>query len=289
MRSLLKAGTFAILAGAVITTSACAATEPAPAAPAAPGPAAAAAVDAVGLVDGTSLVTFTTASTTLGQPTTITGLDGDTSLVGIDYRVQDGLLYGVGEAGGLYSITAAGAATKVGELTVPLEGEQFGVDFNPAANALRVISDTGQNLRQPFAMMPLPATVADTKLTNPATAPATGTVPATGTTAAAYTNNDTEMTTATSLFVLNTATGAVALQSPANGGTLAPTGMLGVKPGANSGFDIHSAADGVNTGFAVVAVGSGYELHSIDLLSGKATRVGPLDGAVSDLAVALAG
>ena len=32
-----------------------------------------------------------------------------------------------------------------------LEGENFGVDFNPAANALRIVSDTGQNLRQPFA------------------------------------------------------------------------------------------------------------------------------------------
>lgn len=284
MRALMKASVFAMLTGAVITASAaCASSEPAGSAP--PAPAAAA---VVGLVDGTSLVTFSPASTTLGQPTSITGLAGDTRLVGIDYRVQDGLLYGVGDAGGLYSITNAGAATKVGQLTVPLAGEQFGVDFNPAANALRVISDSGQNLRQPFAMMPLPATVADTALTNPATAPATGTVPAAGTVAAAYTNNDTEMTTATSLFVLDATASRVALQSPANGGTLAPTGNLGVDAGPASGFDILSGAGGMNTGYAAIQVGSGYELHSIDLLSGKATRIGTLDGAVSDIAVALA-
>jgi hypothetical protein len=30
---------------------------------------------------------------------------------------------------------------------VALQGTRFGVDFNPAANRLRVISDLGQNLR----------------------------------------------------------------------------------------------------------------------------------------------
>jgi len=78
----------------------------------------------------------------------VKGLAGDTSLVGIDYRVQDGGLYGVGNAGGIYTLgTADAAATKVGQLTVALSGTSFGVDFNPAANRLRVVSDTDQNLR----------------------------------------------------------------------------------------------------------------------------------------------
>ena len=33
------------------------------------------------------------------------------------------------------------------QLTIPLDGTVFGVDFNPAADRLRIISDTGQNLR----------------------------------------------------------------------------------------------------------------------------------------------
>ncbi|TWF81121.1 uncharacterized protein DUF4394 [Pseudonocardia hierapolitana] len=287
----------ALIAGAaLVATASCAGntpTTPAAAAapvgdPSRPAAGAAAAVDVVGLVDGKSLVRFTTADpTATGEPATVSGLDGDTRLIGIDHRVQDGKLYGVGDEGGLYSLTETGTATRVGELSVPLDGEVFGVDFNPAANALRIISDTGQNLRQPFATTPLPDTVADTELTNPAQAPATGTVPATGVVSAAYTNNDTEDTTATSLFVLDAKVGRISLQSPANGGTLAPTGSLGVDPDAGWGFDIHTDPDGVNTGYATLKVGSGYELHSVDLLTGAATRIGTLDGTVTDIAVAL--
>lgn len=284
----------ALIAGtALVATTSCAGADQVPAALSPPvgGPAASAApreaVDVVGLVDGTSLVRFSTADTALGDRVEVSGLDGDTRLVGIDFRVQDRTLYGVGEAGGLYSLTDAGIATKVGELSQQLEGEVFGVDFNPAANALRIISDTGQNLRQPFATTPLPDSVADTRLTNPAQAPATGTVPATGVVSAAYTNNDTEDTTATSLFVLDAKAGRISLQSPANGGTLAPTGSFGIEADAGWGFDIHTDADGVNTGYATLQVGRGYELYSVDMLSGTATRIDTLDGAVSDIAVDL--
>jgi hypothetical protein len=284
----------ALIAGAaLVATASCAGTDQVPAALSPPvgGPAAAAAtpeaVDVVGLVDGASLVRFTTADTAVGEPVEVSGLDGDSRLVGIDFRVQDRTLYGVGEAGGLYSLSDAGVATKVGELSQQLEGEVFGVDFNPAANALRIISDTGQNLRQPFATTPLPDSVADTGLTNPAQAPATGTVPATGVVSAAYTNNDTEDTTATSLFVLDAKVGRISLQSPANGGTLAPTGSIGIEADAGWGFDIHTNSDGVNTGYATLQVGSGYELHSVDLLSGTATRIDTLDRPVTDIAVDL--
>ncbi len=33
----------------------------------------------------------------------ITGFDTDTRIVGIDFRVQDGLLYAVGDQGGIYT------------------------------------------------------------------------------------------------------------------------------------------------------------------------------------------
>jgi hypothetical protein len=83
---------------------------------------------------------------TIGRISELTG--GDTALVGIDFRVQDGNLYGVGNGGGVYRINRnTAAATFVNSLTVPLDGTVFGVDFNPAADRLRIISDTGQNLR----------------------------------------------------------------------------------------------------------------------------------------------
>ena len=40
-----------------------------------------------------------------------------------------------------------GKATLRSRLNVALEGTSFGVDFNPTVDRLRVISDTGQNLR----------------------------------------------------------------------------------------------------------------------------------------------
>jgi Domain of unknown function (DUF4394) len=79
----------------------------------------------------------------------VSGLQSpDTALVGIDFRVQDGLLYGVGNSGGIYTIdTESAVAIRVSQLTTPLNGTFFGVDFNPAADQLRIISDAGQNLR----------------------------------------------------------------------------------------------------------------------------------------------
>ncbi|MET0190632.1 MAG: DUF4394 domain-containing protein, partial [Pseudonocardia sediminis] len=215
---------------------------------------------AIGLAGGDTLFSFDTANPGAAHEIgTVDGLgSNDESLVGIDFRVQDGLLYGVGSGGGIYTIDDAAKAKQVGQLTVALDGEFFGVDFNPAANALRITSDTGQNLRQPFATFPLAVTAEDTDLTNPAVAPATGTVPAEGVTAAAYTNNDLDTGTATTLFDLDTALDRVSIQSPANAGTLAPTGGLPADIGPDAGFDIYSTlTDGAataNDAFATVEV-----------------------------------
>ncbi|GGT43412.1 hypothetical protein GCM10010271_54270 [Streptomyces kurssanovii] len=216
---------------------------------------------------------------------TVTGLTGDSQLVGIDYRVQDGLLYGVGDAGGVYTIdTSDATATKVSQLSIALQGDFFGVDFNPAADRLRIISDTGQNLRH-NVNVPVGGTVADSTLTTP---PAV--TPALGVTGAAYTNNDLDVATATSLFDIDTANDRVALQSPANAGTLAPTGNLGVDAGPSAGFDIYfSAKDGTNRGFAALQTGDSYRFYRVDLLTGAANDAGafPAAGQVFDIALPL--
>ncbi|MGH8611590.1 MAG: DUF4394 domain-containing protein [Gammaproteobacteria bacterium] len=235
----------------------------------------------------------------------ITGLKGDTSLIGIDFRVQDGLLYGVGNFGGLYTInTQTAVATPVADPTVgPAldivpSGNTFGVDFNPAANALRIVSDTGQNLRHPFATG---QTVNDSALTyGPPVS-----LPATGVTAAAYTNNDDAIavpnaaSTGTTLFDIDTANApaatdpqdVVVIQSPANNGLLVTTGSLGVDAGPQAGFDIFSKRRaGVavsNTAFASLFVTGRYRLYTIDLLTGKATAVGAFDDQVVDIAIRL--
>ncbi|MEU6314760.1 DUF4394 domain-containing protein [Streptomyces sp. NPDC047014] len=247
-------------------------------------------LSAIGLTGDQRLVEFDvnapSKTWSLGK---VSGLRGDSKLVGIDFRVQNERLYGVGDKGGIYTLNTMNAkAMKVSQLTVALSGTAFGVDFNPAANRLRVISDTGQNLRHNIddAAAPLTTTV-DGTLTNPTMPPST----ARGVTGAAYTNNDLNAATATSLFDLDTMADRVSLQSPANAGTLAPTGNLGVNAGLDSGFDIYyDPAAGTNHGFAVLGTGSGYRLYGVDVLTGKATDKGAFAKGtqVTDLALPIA-
>jgi hypothetical protein len=214
----------------------------------------------------------------------VNGLVDDTSLVGIDFRVQDGLLYGVGNAGGVYTIdTSNGYATLVNRLSVPLAGASFGVDFNPAADRLRIVSDTGQNLRHNVNAGGV--TIVDGALNY------TAGVTATGIAAAAYTNNDLDATTATTLFDLDASLDQIALQSPPNNGSLAPTGKLNVDAGAAAGFDIYSTLRGgitkSNQAFAALNVSGYAALYKVTLTTGDTTLVGRLKQGVVDIAVPL--
>ena len=259
----------------------------------------------IGLTGDGRLVRFKTSSPyRLWDIGIVKGLQGhDTALIGIDFRVQDGQLYGVGNQGGLYTINPKTAvATPVPppigpSLDIPLQGTVFGVDFNPAANALRIVSDTGQNLRHPFAGATPGVTVSDAGLTY--VMPPNPTAPATGVTAAAYTNNDLDASTGTSLFDIDTVnTGSatdpqdvVALQSPANAGSLVMTGSLGADAGPVAGFDIYSHLKKnvtvANRAFASLSVGGHYGFYRIDLLTGKAKLIGNFYDDVIDIALPL--
>ncbi|MGH7963258.1 MAG: DUF4394 domain-containing protein, partial [Candidatus Binatia bacterium] len=63
-------------------------------------------LDVIGLTSDGRLVRFRSSNPRRErQIGVVTGLSGsDTALVGIDFRVQDGLLYGVGNGGGIYTI-----------------------------------------------------------------------------------------------------------------------------------------------------------------------------------------
>lgn len=254
-------------------------------------------LNVIGLTSDQRLVSFASRSANrtrdLGK---ISGLQGDTRVVGIDYRVQNGKLYGVGDLGGVYTLNGNAWAHKVSQLTVALSGGDFGVDFNPAANRLRVISDTGQNLRHniddPVGGPAAGTTVADATLTNPAVPPAPGAT-ALGVSGAGYTNNDLSAVTSTTLFDVDTTANRVSVQSPANAGTLVPTGGLGVAATGGAGFDVYSSLrNGVtvsNTAFATLRVGSSYKFYLIDLLTGAATLQGPFPAnrQVVDIAIPL--
>lgn len=227
---------------------------------------------------------------------TVGGFSGaDVRLVGMDFRPQDGLLYGVGNAGGLYLVdTGSAMLTPVGQLSTAPDAAAtaFGADFNPAANALRIVSNTGQNLRQSFANLgtanPLAPTAVDGTLGYTAAAAPGPTAP--GIVGTAYTNNDLAAVTATSLFVLDANLRQVALQSPANAGFLVATGQLGVMASAG-GFDIYSIlrkdVTVTQRALASLWVDGRAQLYSIDLLTGRAYPRGEIGAAVVDIAVPL--
>ncbi|WP_394752839.1 DUF4394 domain-containing protein [Crenothrix sp.] len=253
---------------------------------------------AVGLTEAGYLIHFHTASPrwahTLGS---VNGFDAaDRYLIGIDFRVQNGLLYGVGNGGGVYSINTNNAKLSlVSKLSVPLDASKyFGVDFNPAANRLRVISELGQNLAHNIDDATNGAvpgvTAVNGALNYPAPA-APGTI-AKGVTGAAYTNNDLApngASTATTLFDIDTVRDQVSLQSPPATGTLSATGKLGVDTDSAVGFDIYSKTQwGVtvdNFGFASLKVNGNYGLYSISLLTGKASRIDGFNERVVDIAL----
>lgn len=232
-------------------------------------------LDVIGLTNGgTALIEFESDDPDdADRIGTIAGLAGDTSIVGIDYRPATGELIGVGNAGGVYAISDDNAsAMKKSQLSVALSGTSFGVDFNPTVDRLRIISDSGQNLR---ANVDTGATLVDGTLSYAPPAPASGV------TGAAYTNNDADPNTATTLFDLDSMLDQTAIQSPANSGTLAATGKLGVDTSAAIGFDVFSRIRNGTTvdvrAFASLTVGGDSRFYRINLLQGRATLVGSFD------------
>ncbi len=209
---------------------------------------------------------------------TVSGLDANTALIGIDYRPENGKLYGVAKNGAIYTVSAKTAkATKVATMNTAPSGASFGVDFNPVVDRLRIVSDTGQNLRVDVSTG---ATTVDGGLTNPVPPPGMGTTGATGVTGAAYTNSDkiAKTDTATTLFDLDTTLDRAAIQSPANAGSLAATGKLGINAAAASGFDVYSYLKSGeatrNVAFAALSNGTRSSLYKVDLLDGSLKALG---------------
>jgi hypothetical protein len=253
---------------------------------------------AVGLTADGRLLCFPTNSADRAEVVgAVTGLgSADSALIGIDFRVQgDGKLYGVGNGGGVYTIDPTTAqATFVNQLTVPLDpmATSFAVDFNPAADRLRILADTGQNLRHNVNAGGV--TLSDAPLTIMA---GTMVVTATGVTAAAYTNNDLATSTGTTLYDVATTQDQVVVQSPPNGipggvaANLVPTGSLGVDAGLAAGLDIYSVVVGGvtvdNLGFGVLNTSMGSGFYSVNFQTGAASFLDAFKDQVVDVALPL--
>ncbi|HEX8638838.1 MAG TPA: DUF4394 domain-containing protein [Pyrinomonadaceae bacterium] len=210
-----------------------------------------------GLNAANQIVRFNSATPgTVTVVATITGLQTGETILATDFRPANGQLYALGSSSRLYTINlTTGAATQVGAAgAFTLSGTEFGFDFNPVVDLIRVISNTGQNLRINPNNGTLTAT--DTTL-NPATTGATG---------AAYTNNFAGATT-TTLYVIDTVADALFIQNPPNAGTLVRVGALGVDASGPVAFDI----DANGTAYATFTVGGTTRLYTINLTTGAAT------------------
>ncbi len=182
----------------------------------------------------------------------ITGMQAGEMVMGLDMRPVNGQLYALGSTSRLYTINAAsGAATAVGTtpFTPALTGSQFGFDFNPTVDRIRIVSNSGQNLR---AHPETGAIAAVDGNINPGT-PAI--------TAAAYTNNFAGATT-TTLFVIDGTSKKLYMQNPPNNGTLVFVGdMVGMTSDAN-GFDIGSTS---SKAFALFGDETSVRLYQVNL------------------------
>lgn len=218
-----------------------------------------------GVTTDNALISFDTASAgDLDSSMFIQGLDANEIVLGMDFRPATGDLVALGSFGNLYSLNTSNAmASKISTLNVALNGTKFGVNFNPTVDRLRVVSDLDQNLR---INVDTGATIVDGTL-NGAVDPfiVNG----------AYTNNDDNPNTGTTLYTIDSVTDMLNVQNPANSGTQVQVGWLGLDISGLVGFDI--VTDGLDN-FAFAAfqgVGNeGSSLYAVNLMDGSTSLRG---------------
>src|SRR5262245_50552659 len=109
---------------------------------------------------GSTLLAFDTSTPTVTKTIAVTGVNAGETLVGIDFRPQNGVLYGLGvdaaaNTGTLYAISVrtgfAAAVGSPGSVQLTTDGVTkvdlpdpavlgYGFDFNPAADRIRVVA-----------------------------------------------------------------------------------------------------------------------------------------------------
>ena len=243
-------------------------------------------------LSGSTLVSFNPATPSVGTSIPVTGLTAGQTLVGIDVRPTNGLLYGLGvnaatDTATLYNISVlTGVATIVGSFgsagDLPASG--YGFDFNPlpVADRIRVTTDTGLNFRVNPNNGSL--TAIDTAISG-----------ASDISGVAYTNDGTNVTT---LYTLDSISDQLMIQGAGgnpNGGMQFAVGPVGVDFSTANGFDIPPGVDtlvanfGVpsGSGLALLTVGGTTQLYSINLVTGAGTLIGnfPPGTSASGLAI----
>lgn len=223
----------------------------------------------------------------------VTGLRGAEKLLGIDFRVARGVLYGLGSSGRLYTIdTKTAAATPVGggePIPFDLRGAEFGFDFNPTVDRIRIVSNAGQNVRvHPDTAGAVDGDPGRDGLQGDgplqyAGEPPYGDPRKPRIVAAAYTYNK-QNEKITTNYAIDAQHGTLVTQgskegaSPAvspNSGQLFTVGPLGVSGFTQAHFDI---ADVTGAAFVAINYGDASRLYLVNLDTGAASRIGTIAG-----------
>ncbi len=236
---------------------------------------AAPAAQVAALVGGDTIAIVDTAKKQVVRTVKVSGIGG--SLLGIDVRPADGMLYGVVDDGAIVMIAMDGKAAKKSQLDMPPPKMNVTVDFNPAADRLRVMSSDGASLR---------INVDDGKVIKDGShkfADGDKNKGARANVVAGAYSNSVKGTKETTLYNIDATLGALLTQAPPNDGVLNTVGALGVKVDTVA-FDIWSDGMGRNDAWLM----AGGTLYSVDLKTGKATeaaKISGISGVVRDIAI----
>ncbi|WP_192349463.1 DUF4394 domain-containing protein [Algoriphagus sp. Y33] len=202
----------------------------------------------------------------------ITGLGSGEMIISIDYRPATGQLYALSSMSRLYHINEnSGVATALGSeaFTPATQGANPSLDFNPTVDRIRLVTESGQNLR----LHPeLGTVVATDGAINGGMNPRIGAV--------AYSNSFSG-TTSTTLFDIDFEQDKLYKQVPPNDGGLEEVGDLGVDFEGLGDMDINPDN---SVALAINRKDDESRLYTIDLDSGKAIWVGTFSQPVVSLA-----
>jgi hypothetical protein len=230
-------------------------------------------VNFTALSNNNSIVKYNATNLTSPTSTTpITGLTAGEQIVSIDYRPATGQLYALGSSSRLYFINEeTGLATAVGAsaFSPAISGVNASINFNPTVDRIRLVTESGQNLR----LHPELGTVAATDgAINGVTGARVGAV--------AYTNSTSGAST-TVLYDIDFESDKLYIQNPPNAGTLESVGDLTVDFKGVGDFDI--LADN-SQALAVTFDANVSSLYTINLSSGKAAKVGTFASPIISIA-----
>ncbi|RYD35314.1 MAG: DUF4394 domain-containing protein [Verrucomicrobiaceae bacterium] len=188
-------------------------------------------------------------------------------IVDIDFSPVNGALYGATADGSLYTINIFTGVAALAVTPASSLGTVTDIDFNPAADRVRVFSEGDQNYR----LTPDASAYNNPGLTAGAvTNDGAFSDPAVSLVGSAYTN-PVDGTAVTTLYSIdNTSNSLIRHENGPAFSTVTVVGSLGVDPGPVAGFDIGS--DGI------AWLSAGNDLYSVNLQTGSATAFGAIGG-----------